>query len=388
MIQAIIFGAEHYAKSLYQKILLYNNIITQNGGEKLNVSAFLARNEEEKANTESQIPVITTNQVPDWINAGKLEVILVPAELYGGPNSILSYFLLWEIGLDNIYFSKKEKDCTDSNEDILDLFTPFYSYSFLPYLEFHLADHCNLNCAACEHYSGLVEKPTFPTYEKFERDFKQLKKWIHEIHTIRLLGGEPLLNQEIEKYILLCRKLYPDSNIWIVTNGLLLKNMADSFFQVLNECHAYINISYYPPLEKSIDSLIDFLNEKKVQYFLSEKISQFRKCQTLTPNDDITTYKRYITCFQKGCRNLYDGKLAACFLPFTTKYFNKYFNKNIPEDGIIDLYAEDLTLEKIMQQLTTPFERCRYCDSPVDVDWKTIENPSHLDDWVKDGILK
>ena len=75
-------------------------------------------------------------------------------------------------------------------------------------------------------------------------------------------------------------------------------------------------------------------------------------------------------------------KLASCFLPFTTKYFNRYFDKNLPEDGAIDLYEEGLTIEKIMHRLSTPFERCRYCTEAEEQPWHIIHEPSVLEDWV------
>lgn len=169
----------------------------------------------------------------------------------------------------------------------------------------------------------------------------------------------------------------------VVTNGLLLFSMPDTFFETLNQCNAGLSISYYPPLENRIDDLIKLLDDKKVTYEISDMVEKFRKVQTLVPNDDEKTLHRFTYCFQKGCVNLYDGKLAACFLPFTTKYFNEYFDQNLPENEALDLYEEDMTIEKIKHALSTPFERCRYCDDAVEVDWHMIHKPSVLEDWIK-----
>lgn len=67
-----------------------------------------------------------------------------------------------------------------------------------------------------------------------------------------------------------------------------------------------------------------------------------------------------------------------------TKYFNEYFNANLPQDGILDLYEDNLTVEKIKKHLITPFERCRYCIKPHSIKWSTIKYPSQLSDWVVD----
>ena len=198
------------------------------------------------------------------------------------------------------------------------------------------------------------------------------------------MGGEPLLNPQIEDYIKLVCDVYPNSEIHVVTNGLLLKSMPDSFFDLLRSCHdgSGIYISLYPVMREKIDDLKVFLNSKKVPYRVSEMNESFRKQQTLEKRDDESTRNKFENCFQKGCINLYDGKIAACFLPFTTKYFNRYFDQILPEDGAVDLFEEGLTTEIIRRRISEPFERCRYCMEPVDEIWHTIQNPSVLEDWV------
>ncbi len=84
--------------------------------------------------------------------------------------------------------------------------------------------------------------------------------------------------------------------------------------------------------------MIRILGEKKhVKFGISPLNKEFTIKQTVSPHND----KReiFLQCIQAHCHNLYEGKIAACFLPFTTKYFNAYYNKNLPEDGALDLYA-------------------------------------------------
>lgn len=66
----------------------------------------------------------------------------------------------------------------------------------------------------------------------------------------------------------------------------------------------------------------------------------------------------------------------------TTKYFNRYFGKDLTEDGAIDLYEDGLTTEQLKMRLLTPFERCRYCTPPVNVKWEQVKYPSRLSDWA------
>lgn len=239
-----------------------------------------------------------------------------------------------------------------------------------------------MNCKACEHYSGLVKEPHFPKLDEFTRDFERLHEFIDDIGVIRILGGEPLLNRQVNEYIKLSRRLYPQTVINVVTNAILLPKMPEDFFKTLRQCNAGIHISFYPPLESKMPAIKQFLEAKRVRFYISPLNRTFTMKQTLKAHD--RPMEIFLQCFQANCHNLYEGKIAACFLPFTTKYFNAYYGKNLPEDGALDLYDTGLTTEKLKAHLLTPFERCRYCTSPVEVEWKTISHPSPLSDWVND----
>ena len=383
MINAIVYDHNIFSQYLGKFIESgYNKVAKGFGKDPIRVIAYLSINHSEPM-PEDDLPVIDNSTAKVWINDGHADILLIPIQNYAGQQDFLSRFFSIGISLEKIYIVNLEGEF-NTPESIIDALIPYYSCRKLPYLEFHIADHCNLNCANCEHYSGLVTHPVFPDFDKFSQDFNRLKYFFDDIAIIRILGGEPLLNPDIENYIKLANSVYPNAMIHIVTNALLLTKMPDSFFESLQQCQegSGIWVSLYPVMESKIEDLKNFLNKKGVAFGISEPNTTFRKQQKLERSDDETLTQKYSTCFQKGCVNLYGGKIAACFLPFTTKYFNAYFEKNLPEDGAIDLYEKGLTTEIIRQRLSKPFERCRYCAEPVDYPWHIIHNPSTLEDWV------
>ena len=222
----------------------------------------------------------------------------------------------------------------------------------------------------------------FYPLEKFERDFERLHEFIDDFGAIKILGGEPLLNPEVSEFVKVCRKLYPATPLHVVTNAILLPKMPDEFFDTVRSCNAEICISFYPPMESKMPAIHKLLVEKNVNHVISSKIEFFNWRQTLKRNND--PERMFKLCGYTNCHNLCDGKIAACFLPFVTKYFNAYYGKNLPEDGALDLYDPNLTTEKLKAHLLKPFERCRYCTPPVTVEWSTIKNPSPMTDWVHD----
>ncbi len=384
MVKAIILGNNIFAYYINQFVKRgYNKIVEKYEEEGIETVAYWDYFNAGKSGDED-LPVISIGEVRELFSSFNAEVLLVPNECYTGQNDFLTAFLAVGIPLDCVYIAHKLESSYTTEQAIMDMFVPYYSCRKLPYLEFHVADHCNLKCANCEHYSGLVDGAVFPDFEKFSEDLCQLKKFIDEIGIIRILGGEPLLNPQIEDYIRLAARIYPDTPIRVVTNALLLKSMPDSFFDTINSCceGSGIHISLYPVMKDHIDKITGMLDEKKVDYTVSPLMETFRKQQKLNSGSDEEMLSKFSHCYQKGCVNLYDGKIAACFLPFTTKYFNEYFDEKLPEDGAIDLYEDGMTVEKIIHGISTPFERCKYCAEPVDQPWHVIHEPSVLEDWV------
>ncbi len=92
----------------------------------------------------------------------------------------------------------------------------------LSYCEYQIADHCNLKCKACAHYSNAITEAVFADSGIFRNDLEKLSLKFANIEKFRLMGGKPLLNSELPIFIKLVRKYFPMSDIRIVTNGLLI----------------------------------------------------------------------------------------------------------------------------------------------------------------------
>lgn len=357
----------------------YNPYILERGGETISVAAMVSFHTGGKT-TMADIAMLDVRQMVAMYLKGAIQAVVIPTEYCSGWTHVITKLMKLGVDVQDVYIAKRVRGETVSEDDVGSFLTPYISSKHLEYMEFHIADHCNLKCKACEHYSGLLETPCFPNFDKFSRDMERLHQFIDDISVIRILGGEPLLNPEIEKYVVLTRRLYPKSHIVVVTNAILLPQMPESFFNTLREQHVGIWISQYIPMREKIDQIKNFLEGKKVWFHVASLATHFRMRQTLKPHDHPD--REFFNCFQAHCHNLYDGKIAACFLPFTTKYFNSYFGKSLPEDGAIDLWNSSLTTEELKVRLLMPMERCRYCTDAKEVEWDRIKTPSELSDWV------
>ena len=377
-----VFGLNQAAQIITNVIEnFYNTWLKNRGAEPINVTALVARGVAPDFGRVGNLAIINEVQFSALYAKKVINKIIFPRESCIGQQTLLTKLQLLGVNVDDIYITSR----LSNNISPLNFLEPYIVARYLPYLEFHIADHCNMNCKYCEHYSGLVQTPKFTNLERFTRDLEQLHKFIDDIGMIRILGGEPLLNPEVDEYVKLCRRLYPLTKIFVVTNAILLPKMPDKFFDTLRENNASIHISFYPPMKSKMPEIKNLLERKNVLFNIGGLAEEFTIKQTINQHNN--GREIFLQCFQAHCHNIYEGKIAACFLPFTTKYFNEYYGKNLPEDGALDLYEDSLTTEKLKRFLLTPFERCRYCTTPVAVKWEPIKYPSPITDWTNDHLI-
>lgn len=230
----------------------------------------------------------------------------------------------------------------------------------LPYLEFHLADRCNLNCRGCSHYSPIAE-PWYADPARHEKDMRQLRKHFRNIMRIRLLGGEPLLHPDVEAFLPPTRRIWPQARIHLVTNGLLLRRMPQRFWRTCRDHDITIDWTVYPPLADQYESMHEFVSARGV-ILQSHRTTEF--CKSLNLDGDSDPEQAFRACRSRYfCPFLREGRLYICWNPALAHHANRVLGTQIPSDGFVDLYAPGLTGRKIMDALQTPARVCRFCSS-------------------------
>lgn len=249
------------------------------------------------------------------------------------------------------------------------------------YLEVDIADNCNLNCKACTHFCSLLTSKRMMSAVNFKNDLKELAKKV-TINKLRLLGGEPLLNCEIEAIIKHSREILPYSDIRICTNGLLLSKMPKSFFQACITSNVLIEISKYPISPELFLKGLEAIDENNAQLGQIYLCSKFELSLISTGNQDINS--TFNKCPRRYCKTLRDGKLYRCPTGVFVERYNKYFNQNIPKDEGINIY--NATVEDIRKYLNTPFETCRYClvSNRKKINWEISKRDKN--EWFADKI--
>lgn len=232
-------------------------------------------------------------------------------------------------------------------------------------LEHHITDHCNLNCAGCSHFSPL-SKPWIESFDLFKEEWDRVHDKGLQIQRIRILGGEPLLNPDLDKMLAYLRPLFPNSDINVVTNGILLERQKPKLLPIFQRNNISITISVYPGLN---------LDLRKILYGFP-KIEAYDKAQfwNISLHEEPTFIPKYAfqACFSATdahCSYLKDGRIYPCpilpNIPHLIEYFPKLKDYPIGKVDVTEggITIEDHSIEEIEQFLTKENQICSFCNS-------------------------
>lgn len=237
------------------------------------------------------------------------------------------------------------------------------------YIEHHIVDHCNLKCAGCSHFSPLSD-PWFEDIVDFTDDFIALARLTNNyIPVIRIMGGEPLLHPSVELFLQTARATFQDSEIQIVTNGLLLEKKGQEFADFCNAFKITVCVSNYG-LNLDLPKLLAPFWRKRID----GKNQLYNISLDLTGNQDLERAFKLCDLHINKWYFFQNGRLYPCCICPNLHIFNDFFHyeseypklkkENWTNDDVsISVY--DHTLEEIESFLNKPIPLCKYCNTEI-----------------------
>jgi hypothetical protein len=233
-------------------------------------------------------------------------------------------------------------------------------------LDVCVAEHCNLGCYSCNHFSQLAE-PEFADISAVERDLKRLSELSDSnIPLIYLTGGEPLLNPELPEFMRISRQYFPESRIQIITNGFLLLSQKNIFWESLKKYEIIMTPTKYPGVNwERVETRAREFGYKFTYFDFSgntEKTSRKFCLDLYGCQDAKKSFNR--CCMAITTVVVQNGRIATCAFVFNIRHFNKYFDQHIPvtDEDSIDIYKVQ-TMQEIVDFVNFPIPLCCYCKS-------------------------
>lgn len=246
----------------------------------------------------------------------------------------------------------------------------------LKHVEMHVMDACNLNCRGCTHFSPIFN---YEVPERKDRinDVRRLSKKVSHIVRFYLLGGEPFLNPEISDYVKEVREVLPYSEIYIVTNGLLIPKVNDMTLRTIKEERVKISISEYKPTHENIEEIKKRLDEYEIIYEIRDWPTKLNFNLPLVLNTD-NDYPKL--CISNGCVNIWNGKISRCPTLMYIDRFNEYFGTQLPNDGIMQL-EECPSGKELVDALKKNVALCEHCIKN-EIEWSICGKKAELHDFA------
>lgn len=254
-----------------------------------------------------------------------------------------------------------------------------------PFLQVHLAEHCNLNCKGCAHFSPIAKHHIMSLAElkkTYSLLIPYLNKWFCRLE---LMGGEPLLHDQLEDILLLTRRYYPDLEVRLVTNGLKLLNMQQSFYKTCAANDIIICVSAYP-INLDYNKIKHIFSIYGIRYKFYGEYENSRSfiSYKLNRRGESNPEESFSNCKYSGhCVQVKDNKIYPCFISAYAQHLNDYFGLDFQWSNEDYLYLrDDLAREEFERLIYNPVPFCRYCNMKKQETFKWEISSRSIDEWI------
>ena len=269
-------------------------------------------------------------------------------------------------------------------------------------VETNYHNKCTFSCKGCLAVAPLGDESK--PLETYRKDVLRLGELFCHLTAFCLADGEPFLDPDLSEKIKIARQAFLSARIGIFSNAsLILTNpkKLENVFQAMNEYHAFLIISAYPPTFKQREQLVKILEKYDVCYRFStdtlapnceiEPVRKFFKKLTLSPENN--PIAEFTLCDKTTCRTLEPGgKVRMCRIPILIDQLQNHFDvkfegfDDMVDDLYIDIHNTELSGWEIAEFFNSPSPVCAYC-SHARMEWFDWQQQSPKDMRLEDFIV-
>jgi organic radical activating enzyme len=242
------------------------------------------------------------------------------------------------------------------------MFTPINLQSVI---EIYITNECNLSCSNCNRFNNY----NFSGHYSWEKNQESVRAWSKKITAplITIIGGEPMLHPDLDKWTELVATSWPDVPVMIQTNGTVkhpaihrLKAQFENVGDVASLHHLGLEkILIKNKFKKGVD-IVD--NTEFTDCALIDRVEYFEVHNS-------NPAAAFDACTMRHSHTLFEGRLYKCPIVAILPEFIKQYQVNLTnqQHTLLESY-ESLGVDCSLQQLenfvqtrNTHIKQCRLC---------------------------
>lgn len=228
-------------------------------------------------------------------------------------------------------------------------------------IDLPIIDRCNIGCECCSHYAPLASDAKPVDVTDLAASLSLLReKGQAAVNQVNILGGEPLLHENLPEIIRLVYDYFPVSIRFVVSNMLLFGLRKGKLLPVMKETDTWFGYSDYWCNGTATQSAIK-KSEGVPMVRFGKSPTVFHKVLKSETPDFETSGKR--TCGENNCLTLLGNRVYLCSSTPYLHYLNNTFGTNL-QAGKFD-YIELADVERSAEILlfaALPHPFCRHCN--------------------------
>jgi len=234
----------------------------------------------------------------------------------------------------------------------------------IKYMDVVITERCSMKCKDCSNLMQFYINPQNSDFDLFSKSVDKFMKSIDRIGEFRVIGGEPLMNKEMYKFVDKLVTYRNADNVVIFTNATILpkgKNL-----ECLKNEKVNLLITNYGNISKKHDALIELLDSNNILYVTEPVLEMWQDVGTLKYEKKTTSELNHLfnSCCANDILSLMDGKLHRCPVSANGEKLGALPHH---DNDVIDLSDENMSIEETREKLRDFYFKknhinaCYYC---------------------------
>ena len=178
-------------------------------------------------------------------------------------------------------------------------------------IDWVITEKCSLRCRDCSNLMQYYHSPKNKSKMEAMNSLTKLLDVVDGIFDVRVIGGEPFMNQEMPYMLEEAVKLDKIQNLSIYTNATILPN--EHMIAVMKNNKIKCEISDYGKLSRNLSGFIEIMEKENIRYHVVN-IDEWHELGPLkNRNMTIEEMKKIFSqCYCNDLLTLLDGKVYRC----------------------------------------------------------------------------